>query len=151
MNYQIDAPGSAIRTTVKLPASKSISNRALILNALSYRAYDVENLSDCDDTNLMVKALNSNDRDFNVGAAGTTMRFLTAFLSKVVGEWTITGTERMKNRPIKVLVDALNALGARIEYMERRVILLCVFSEAPCKAERFRYREMLALNIYPLS
>ena len=114
MNYQIDAPGSAIRTTVKLPASKSISNRALILNALSYSAYDVENLSDCDDTNLMVKALNSNDRDFNVGAAGTTMRFLTAFLSKVVGEWTITGTERMKNRPIKVLVDALNALGARI-------------------------------------
>ena len=63
MNYQIDAPGSAIRTTVKLPASKSISNRALILNALSYSAYDVENLSDCDDTNLMVKALNSNDRD----------------------------------------------------------------------------------------
>ena len=119
MNYQIDAPGSAIRTTVKLPASKSISNRALILNALSYSAYDVENLSDCDDTNLMVKALNSNDRDFNVGAAGTTMRFLTAFLSKVVGEWTITGTERMKNRPIKVLVDALNALGARIEYMEK--------------------------------
>ena len=81
MNYQIDAPGSAIRTTVKLPASKSISNRALILNALSYSAYDVENLSDCDDTNLMVKALNSNDRDFNV--------------------------------------DALNALGARIEYMEK--------------------------------
>lgn len=75
MNYQIDAPGSAIRTTVKLPASKSISNRALILNALSYSAYDVENLSDCDDTNLMVKALNSNDRDL-MGAAGTTMRFL---------------------------------------------------------------------------
>ena len=74
MNYQIDAPGSAIRTTVKLPASKSISNRALILNALSYSAYDVENLSDCDDTNLMVKALNSNDRDFNVGAAGMLIR-----------------------------------------------------------------------------
>lgn len=119
MNYQINAPGSAIRTSVKLPASKSISNRALILNALSYSAYDVENLSDCDDTNLMVEALSSNSRDFNVGAAGTTMRFLTAFLSKVVGEWTITGTERMKNRPIKVLVDALNALGARIEYMEK--------------------------------
>ena len=47
------------------------------------------------------------------------MRFLTAFLSKVVGEWTITGTERMKNRPIKILVDALNALGARVEYMEK--------------------------------
>lgn len=119
MNYQINASDSPIRTSVKLPASKSISNRALILNALSYSAYDVENLSDCDDTNLMIKALNSNGRDFNVGAAGTTMRFLTAFLSKVVGEWTITGTERMKNRPIKVLVDALNAIGARIEYMEK--------------------------------
>ncbi|WP_165155840.1 3-phosphoshikimate 1-carboxyvinyltransferase [Parabacteroides sp. ZJ-118] len=119
MNYQLKAPDSAIRTTVKLPASKSISNRALILNALSDSPYDVENLSDCDDTNLMVKALSSNDRDFDVGAAGTTMRFLTAFLSKVAGEWTITGSERMKNRPIKVLVDALNALGARIEYLER--------------------------------
>lgn len=119
MNYKLNASGSNIRATIKLPASKSISNRALILNALSYSPYDVENLSDCDDTNLMVKALNSNDRDFNVGAAGTTMRFLTAFLSKVVGEWTITGTERMKNRPIKVLVDALNALGAKIEYLEK--------------------------------
>lgn len=119
MNYLIKSPDSGIRASVKLPASKSISNRALILNALSYSPYKVENLSDCDDTELMVKALNSNDRDFNVGAAGTTMRFLTAFLSKVVGEWTITGTERMKNRPIKVLVDALNALGARIEYIEK--------------------------------
>lgn len=119
MNYLIKSPDAAIRASVKLPASKSISNRALILNALSYSPYRVENLSDCDDTELMLRALNSNDRDFNVGAAGTTMRFLTAFLSKVVGEWTITGTERMKNRPIKVLVDALNAMGARIEYMEK--------------------------------
>ena len=47
------------------------------------------------------------------------MRFLTAFLSKVVGEWTITGTERMKNRPIRILVDALNAVGAKIEYLEK--------------------------------
>ena len=117
MNYRIMAPKNRFRASVQLPASKSISNRALILNALSYSPYEVENLSDCDDTNLMVKALNSNERDFNVGAAGTTMRFLTAFLSKVVGEWTITGTERMQNRPIKVLVDALNALGARIEYI----------------------------------
>lgn len=119
MNYRIMAPGQGLHATVSLPASKSISNRALILNALSYSPYAVENLSDCDDTRLMVKALNADGRDFNVGAAGTTMRFLTAFLSKVVGEWTVTGTERMKHRPIKVLVDALNALGARIEYMEQ--------------------------------
>lgn len=119
MNYLIKAPETRLRGMVRLPASKSISNRALILNALSYSPYEVENLSDCDDTQRMIDALTSNDRDFNVGAAGTTMRFLTAFLSKVVGEWTLTGTERMKNRPIKVLVDALNHIGARIEYMEK--------------------------------
>lgn len=119
MNYLIKAPDGLLRTSVSLPSSKSISNRALILNALSYSLYEVENLSDCDDTRLMVEALASNGRDFNVGAAGTTMRFLTAFLSKIVGEWTLTGSERMKNRPIKVLVDALVALGARIEYLEK--------------------------------
>jgi len=56
---------------------------------------------------------------FDIGAAGTAMRFLTAFLSKTVGEWVITGSERMKQRPIKLLVDALNSLGARIEYIEK--------------------------------
>ena len=118
MNYQITHTGT-LKTTVDLPASKSISNRALILNALSYSPYDVQHLSDCDDTRVMLQVLNSNDRDFNIGAAGTSMRFLTAFLSKIMGEWTITGTERMKNRPIKPLVDALNALGGRVEYMEK--------------------------------
>ena len=118
MNYTIKSPDS-LKASVKLPASKSICNRALILNALSYSPYEIRNLSDCDDTEVMVKALNSNDRDFDIKAAGTAMRFLTAFLSKVVGEWTITGTERMKNRPIKILVDALNAMGARVEYMEK--------------------------------
>lgn len=119
MNYQIKAPEGRLQSSIQLPASKSISNRALILNALSYSPYDIQNLSDCDDTEVMIKALNSNESNFDIKAAGTAMRFLTAFLSKVVGEWTITGTERMKNRPIKILVDALNSLGARIEYMEK--------------------------------
>ena len=104
---------------ITLPASKSISNRALILNALAYSPYDIQNLSDCDDTRVTVKALDSNDRTFDIGAAGTAMRFLTAFLSKTVGEWVITGSERMKQRPIKLLVDALTTLGARIEYVEK--------------------------------
>ena len=104
---------------IKLPASKSISNRALILNALAYSPYDIQNLSDCDDTRVTVKALDSNDTTFDIGAAGTAMRFLTAFLAKTVGEWVITGSERMKNRPIKLLVDALTNLGARIEYVEK--------------------------------
>ncbi len=119
MKYLIKAPEERLRASVQLPASKSISNRALILNALSYSPYDIQNLSDCDDTEVMVKALNSDSRDFDIKAAGTAMRFLTAFLSKIVGEWTITGTERMKNRPIKLLGDALNSLGARIEYIEK--------------------------------
>ena len=108
----------SLAAQISLPASKSISNRALILDALSYSPYDIENLADCDDTNVLVSALDSNSTTFDIGAAGTTMRFLAAFLSKTVGEWVITGSERMKQRPIKLLVDALNGLGARIEYLE---------------------------------
>lgn len=107
-----------VETDITLPASKSISNRALIINALAYSPYEIENLSDCDDTNVMIKALDSNNTTFDIGAAGTAMRFLTAFLSKTVGEWVITGSKRMKERPIKLLVDALNSLGARIKYLE---------------------------------
>ncbi len=105
--------------TVSLPASKSISNRALILNALSYSPYDIENLSECDDTRVMCEAFASNSNHFDILAAGTAMRFLTAFLSKIVGEWSITGSERMKQRPIGILVEALRSVGARIEYIEK--------------------------------
>ena len=79
-----------------------------MLNALSYSPYQIDNLSDCDDTRVMLKVLDSNSNQFNIGAAGTAMRFLTAFLAKTYGEWYITGSERMLERPIKVLVDALN-------------------------------------------
>ena len=116
---QLHFPISNLNLEIILPASKSISNRALILNALAYSPYDIQNLSDCDDTRVTVKALDSNDTTFDIGAAGTAMRFLTAFLAKTVGEWIITGSERMKNRPIKLLVDALTSLGARIEYVEK--------------------------------
>ena len=115
---KLNYTGKDINLRIKLPASKSISNRALILNALSYSPFDVENLSDCDDTRVMVAAFDSNISSFDVGAAGTSMRFLTAFLSKTVGEWTITGSERMKQRPIRILVDALNKLGGKVEYLE---------------------------------
>jgi len=118
MKYKITAPTS-LTTEVQLPASKSISNRVLILHALSYSPYEIENLSTCDDTQVMIHALDSGGTHFDIKAAGTAMRFLTAFLAKIVGEWTITGTERMKQRPIQLLVEALNALGARIEYVEQ--------------------------------
>ncbi|WP_066632291.1 3-phosphoshikimate 1-carboxyvinyltransferase [Labilibacter marinus] len=119
MKYTVSAPESITPYKVNLPTSKSISNRALILNALAYSAKPIKNLSDSDDTQLMLKALQSDSKHFDIGAAGTTMRFLTAFLSKIVGEWTITGSERMKQRPIKILVEALNKLGAKVEYMEK--------------------------------
>ncbi|MEG1585245.1 MAG: 3-phosphoshikimate 1-carboxyvinyltransferase [Bacteroidales bacterium] len=118
MIYQISAP-DRIHTRISLPASKSISNRALILNALSYSPYLPENLSDCDDTQVMIKAFDSDSATFDIGAAGTSMRFLTAFLSKIGGVWEITGSERMQNRPIGILVDALRQCGAQIEYLTK--------------------------------
>ena len=112
-------PPTALQGTVVLPTSKSISNRVLIINALAESDMPIEGVSDCDDTRVMLNVLQSNDTAFDVGAAGTSMRFLTAFISKIVGKWEITGSERMKNRPIKLLVDALNELGAKIEYIEK--------------------------------
>ncbi|MCL3782364.1 3-phosphoshikimate 1-carboxyvinyltransferase [Prolixibacteraceae bacterium JC049] len=114
--YGLNKADNILKGTIELPTSKSISNRVLIINSLAYSPYDIENLSDCDDTRAMMKVLNSNTRTFDVGHAGTAMRFLTAFLSKIVGEWVITGSERMQQRPIGILVDALNKLGAKIEY-----------------------------------
>ena len=117
MQYTISSSIKKLEGTIILPTSKSISNRVLIINALAYSPYSVENLSDSDDTQVMAQVLNSNTDCFDIGHAGTAMRFLTAFLSKVVGKWDITGSERMQQRPIKILVDALNELGARIEYI----------------------------------
>ena len=115
MRIQVSAPAQ-ICTDIQLPASKSISNRALIINALAKGAYKPENLSDCDDTNVMVKALSSQDETIDIMAAGTAMRFLTAFLSVTEGTRVITGTERMQQRPIEILVNALKMLGAEIKY-----------------------------------
>ena len=77
-----------------------------------------ENLSDCDDTTVVVDALRDMPEEINIGAAGTAMRFMTAYLSTLEGHSHIlTGTERMKHRPIKALVDALRYVGAQIEYV----------------------------------
>lgn len=107
-----------LSTTIVLPTSKSISARALIVNALAERSCVLEGLSDCDDTKAALRALDENTHTIDVGAAGTAMRFLTAYYSTRVGEeHVITGTERMKHRPIAILVDALRQLGADIEYV----------------------------------
>ena len=116
MRYRITAP-SRIDTTIKLPASKSISNRALIISALAGVKTMPRNISNCDDTEVIVRALHDNPYEIDIKAAGTAMRFMTAYLAVTPGEHVITGTERMKHRPIKVLVDALRYLGADIEYI----------------------------------
>lgn len=115
MQYLLNAPAS-LYATVQLPASKSISNRALILHALSGGSTRPENLSDCDDTQVMIRALDHMPDVIDIHAAGTAMRFLTAYLCVTPGTHTITGTERMQQRPIRILVDALRTLGARINY-----------------------------------
>ena len=114
---RISAPDK-IATSIQLPSSKSICNRALIIWALSKGCKSIDNLSDCDDTRVMVRALENMPDTIDIMAAGTAMRFLTAFLSVTEGEHTITGTERMRQRPIKILVDALRSIGADIEYTE---------------------------------
>ena len=117
MQYNIIAP-KALNQTIKLPASKSISNRAMIIHALSGSNVLPDNLSDCDDTEVIIQALQNNPYEINIKAAGTAMRFMTAFLATRNGEeHVITGTERMKHRPIGVLVDALRHLGADITYV----------------------------------
>ena len=119
MTYTIKAP-SLLHTTIDLPSSKSISNRALVIHAMSGGATCPSNLSDCDDTEVIIAALQNMPPVIDIKAAGTAMRFMTAYLACTEsGEHTITGTERMKNRPIAVLVDALHYLGADIRYEEK--------------------------------
>lgn len=119
MNYRIIAP-RRIEGEIDLPASKSISNRVLLLNALCATPGRLSNLAQCDDTDAVLSALAQPDAsEVNIGAAGTAMRFLTAYFATREGrEVVIDGTERMRQRPIRVLVDALRQLGADIEYVE---------------------------------
>ncbi len=99
MAYKIYPPNS-LYSTVTLPGSKSISNRALILNALSLSKHEIENISVSEDTRVIKDAFASNTNEFDVRGAGTAMRFLAAFLSCVEGEWILKGSERMHQRPI---------------------------------------------------
>ena len=114
--YEVIAP-ETLRADIHLPASKSISNRALIIYSLSGGSMMPQNLSDCDDTQVMIEALRYMPETIDIKAAGTAMRFLTAYMSVMRGTHVLTGTERMKHRPIGILVDALRRLGAEIAYV----------------------------------
>lgn len=118
MQYQIVAP-SRLCAEIHLPASKSICNRAQMIQALAGGSATLANLSACDDTRAMSEALALMPDVIDVGAAGTAMRFMTAYLCVTPGQHTITGSERMRERPIRILVDALRLLGADIRYEGR--------------------------------
>ncbi|MBT8195539.1 MAG: 3-phosphoshikimate 1-carboxyvinyltransferase [Bacteroidia bacterium] len=109
----------SIFTELAIPASKSISNRCLIIQALSDKEFEIRNLAPSSDTILMKDALSNDGSELNLQNAGTTFRFLTAYMSLVGREVTLTGTDDMKRRPIGPLVDALKQLGASIDYLEK--------------------------------
>ena len=118
MNYRIFPPDELIEATITLPLSKSMSNRALIISALTPGANRPEEIAVCDDTAVMTAALDSDEPAVNVGAAGTAMRFLTAYFAALPGrKVTLGGNERMSQRPIGPLVDALRSCGASISYL----------------------------------
>lgn len=119
MTYLVQPPPTlTVHGSIQLNGSKSISNRVLLINALCNNQIDIQNLSNADDTVVMQQLLQSNTEILDAGAGGTTFRFLTAYFATQKGrEIILTGSERMQQRPIKILVDALRLLGADIEYV----------------------------------
>jgi 3-phosphoshikimate 1-carboxyvinyltransferase len=116
----IKAYSKNINTTIVLNGSKSIANRVLIIQALCKENFKIFNLPNAEDTVQLLSALQNPDEKINAGAGGTTYRFLTALLSTQEGRSVeLYGTERMHQRPIKILVDSLNTLGAEIIYKEK--------------------------------
>ena len=117
--YRILKEFQDIQGAVSISGSKSESNRLILLRAyMSY--FKIFNLSDSDDTKLMLSAIESDKKEINIGHAGTAMRFLTSYYSSISENSKIlTGSNRMKQRPISILVDALKDLGCDIEYIEK--------------------------------
>ncbi|WP_158828311.1 3-phosphoshikimate 1-carboxyvinyltransferase [Mucilaginibacter lacusdianchii] len=142
-NIKIKRAGKVVNGTIQLTGSKSECNRALVIEALSQGKVKVQNVSDAADavklasilrgnaeqepnaallsatTNSPFVAPSASTPEINIGPAGTAMRFLTAYFTLQDGEIVLTGTERMKQRPIGILVDALRQLGAHINYVEK--------------------------------
>lgn len=119
----LKAPEHILNSAIQLSGSKSISNRLLILEQVLGLTTRLENISTSEDTQHLQQALhqitNKTATTIDIGHAGTDMRFLTAYLSITEGEWTLTGSDRMKQRPIGELVNALRLLGAEISYLEK--------------------------------
>ena len=119
MNFLVEHTNSRISHSFNISGSKSESNRLLILKHI-FKNINIENISNSDDTKVLESFLNKESNLIDVHHAGTAMRFLTAYLSiKNNNSFQITGSQRMRNRPIKILVDALNDLGADIKYLNK--------------------------------
>ncbi|HUH75489.1 MAG TPA: hypothetical protein VLZ75_13925 [Chitinophagales bacterium] len=117
--YEVTPPiDGIVNGVITLNGSKSIANRALIIRAMTEGGFDIKNLSNADDTLVLDNLLKSQEAVLDAGAGGTTFRFLTAYLATCEGrEVVLTGSQRMQERPIRLLVDALKTLGADIEYV----------------------------------
>jgi 3-phosphoshikimate 1-carboxyvinyltransferase len=119
MNLQISKPNKNLFGSIKLNGSKSINNRVLIMRALCKAPCHLYNLSNAEDSQQLLTLLNRSDEILDAQAGGTTFRFLTAYLSMQEGSHILTGSERMKQRPIGPLVTALRNIGANIHYIEK--------------------------------
>ena len=119
MSILVSHSSKNINVSINLTTSKSESNRVLIIQSILNNCFEINNLSNADDTKTLVELLKSKRTILDVGHAGTTMRFLTAFFASQQREVTITGSERMQQRPIKILVEALNQLGSNISYLKK--------------------------------
>ena len=120
MNLKLDHKSKNCFGSITVTGSKSESNRLLILKAL-YPDLEISNLSNSDDTQVTQKALNNNESIVDIHHAGTAMRFLTAFFSvKPNSKVVLTGSSRMQDRPVELLVEALRSLGAEIEYVNKK-------------------------------
>lgn len=119
MKYLLSKQNKSLKGEIVLPSSKSLSNRLLLIRALAKKHFEIYNLSYSDDTKNLIRLLNSESNLIDVGDSGSTMRFLTSFLANKPGEWILTGSEKTKNRPVGILVNALKELGVNIEYLEK--------------------------------
>ena len=133
MNYLIKHKSKIINNTIDLPASKSISNRVLIIQNLCKDSFVISNLSDAEDTKILNKNLNSSKTKLNVKDAGTAMRFLTALLATKNKEFIISGNKEMNKRPIGPLVKALNSLGANICYLKKKNVSPIIIRKSSLK------------------
>lgn len=119
MTFLVSKEDRNLAGDIILDGSKSISNRALLIRALCEDHFEIDHLSTSDDSKAMLSLLGTDESELDAGPAGTTFRFLTAYLALQPGEQVLTGSDRMKQRPIGPLVDALNSLGADISYLEK--------------------------------